>query len=178
MGASQWSYIVPYQENVLEAFKGLQVRLFLSNDYYALQTESELKKYLDNEFAKPPSEQFGGYYPGIESEIEHQRRLHEYLNTPTPNDVVGQLRRLQTIWLKFDFCGTHSAIDIVEPDSLASFTQDEIVSLFGTPHPTRKQCEQGKHLSGLTFGRFEARYLYIYENHQPVEICFIGISGD
>ena len=80
--------------------------------------------------------------------------------------------------------GTHSALDIVGLSDTpmiccASPLDPEILTaLFGTTQPTREQVEAKETELNEPIERCEARYLIIYRDGMPSEICFSGNTGD
>ncbi|QDT89202.1 hypothetical protein Pan161_08290 [Gimesia algae] len=82
--------------------------------------------------------------------------------------------------------GTHSILDIQHisptPQSGAatSLSDEQLQTLFGTTQPTRamiQSAEQSGKLHELC-ERWHAVYLTVYEEGEPVEYVFVGVSGD
>lgn len=82
--------------------------------------------------------------------------------------------------------GTHSILDIQHisptPQSGAAtpLSDDQLQTLFGTTQPTRamlQSAEQSGKLHELCT-RWHAVYLTVFEEDEPVEYVFAGVSGD
>lgn len=81
--------------------------------------------------------------------------------------------------------GTHSVLDIFggisdEPQMFAASPLDKemLVELFGTTMPSREQVEEKDLELNEPIERWQARYLIIYRDGKPSEICFTGNTGD
>ncbi|WP_339734746.1 hypothetical protein [uncultured Gimesia sp.] len=82
--------------------------------------------------------------------------------------------------------GTHSILDIegVSPapelGAATPLSESQLQTLFGTTEPTKtmiQTAEQDGRLHALC-DRWQAVYLTVYEDGQPVEYVFAGVSGD
>ena len=56
MGASGWSYFVPYQSDVQSAFEALQIDVFQTRSYSSLWTKSEALQHLEKQISKVDDE--------------------------------------------------------------------------------------------------------------------------
>jgi len=82
--------------------------------------------------------------------------------------------------------GTHSILDIdgvspaPQPGAATPLSETQLQTLFGTTQPTKamiQSAEQDGKLYDLC-DRWQAVYLTVYEEGQPVEYVFAGVSGD
>ncbi|QDT26908.1 hypothetical protein Enr10x_22200 [Gimesia panareensis] len=82
--------------------------------------------------------------------------------------------------------GTHSLLDIdhlsptPEPGAATPLSEEDLQTLFGTTTPTKSQVEavvaEGKLHERCA--RWQAVYFAVYEEGEPVELVFVGVSGD
>ncbi len=82
--------------------------------------------------------------------------------------------------------GPHLMLDIdcvspaPQPGAATPLSEIQLQTLFGTTQPTKamiQSAEQDGRLNDLC-KRWQAVYLTVYEEGQPVEYVFIGVSGD
>ena len=160
MGASGWSYFIPYQEDITQALHDLRERVFQAGDYYKpLEWYAELRSR------------------DIITQEEYQEKILEINSQPVPNNIdeLVELRGEE---------GTHSIIDIERVSSLAfpgtisPLSNDEYLEIFGTQRPSHSLVEEKEETLQSFHGPFCGIYVYIYENEKPVEILITGYSGD
>jgi hypothetical protein len=172
MGASCWSYFVPYQDDIEEALQALRDKVFRAGDYYrpdrnpfAQENLALAKKQLAE--GRITQDEFDGLREEMELEGEHEPQTMEELLELCAEDM------------------THSIIDIecVSEDSDDLFTVsplslEEQHALWGTAQPTREL------LKGVESRRWELRgrgygvFAIAYKDGKPDEICFAGVTGD
>jgi len=179
MGASGWSYFVPYQEDVQAALHALHESVFAEGKYYLrhpfwLDTGDE--KYLS------------WIYQVYTDEKERNRALNQQ------RAILEELRSLgnkpSTIeelmrWNGED--GTHSIIDISKlvttPEESSAFnfaplSEKQLIETLGTTKPSHKQIEENESELANLRQRYEGTYIVVYKDNQPDEIFFTGYSGD
>jgi hypothetical protein len=160
MGASGWSYFVPYQEDIAQALHDLRERVFQAGEYYKP----------DEWYAELRSR-------GIITEEEYQDNILE-INSQSVPDNIDELVELRGEE------GTHSIIDIegvstsAFPGTISPLSNDEYLELFGTQRPSHSLVEEKEEALQSIHGPFCGTYIYIYEKEKPVEIFITGISGD
>lgn len=178
MGASGWSYFVPYQPDISQALQDLREKVFEEGDYFSVgdlfdMVQEDLKSEL--EFYKQDN-------PEIYDEmLKNVQPLLEIDATQPPKTIEEVLLRNQPD-------GTHSILDVdritMQPDfmSVSPLPKKIILELFGTDKPTREMVETLERSDpGRICGsceRWQGIYLIIYQNGKATEIFFSGISGD
>jgi hypothetical protein len=169
MGASDWIYFAPYQEDIEKALQELRQQVFEIGDYYRIEPVDVTPEYLAS---MPP-----GATDYMNDWIEHQK---SYIPPTT-------IRELQN-W-NADL-GTHSILDIehtsAKPEigTVAPLEPGQLTEFFGTTQPTRMIIESrilefSNYLSNtLDRTRYIGTYVIVYKGDRPDEIFFIGYSGD
>ena len=82
--------------------------------------------------------------------------------------------------------GTHSILDIqrtaLTPDFGVAWPApaDVVQRVYGSERPTRSEVEAhaGKISETLELERWQAVYVFVYDQGRPAEIYFEGVSGD
>jgi len=175
MGASSWSYFVPYQTDIFKALQELREAVFQKGEYY--QRDPYWKDMTFEDFLPPD--------PSLseEDKADYLAEFQELQALPEPTSIETLIQ-----WNAED--GTHSIIDIrqVAPTSsfeaVAPLSSEELRMFFGTDKPTReiiasKETDLPKFLQ-QEIGRYrgEGTYIIVYKNGEPDEIYFVGYSGD
>lgn len=176
MGASGWSYFVPFQEDVSEALKSLRWEVFRSGEFMKPSTGHPLPPFKD--FVPPDPDIWE-----VPEELENWKAMYEQAKSqhaqqssaPTsPDEALAQ----------GDTEGTHSIIDIVSISSTTSrgesgtLTPETLLELFGSTNPTRAMLEAANAELQVLRGRWMCTYIFAYEGETPTEIFFTGFSGD
>jgi hypothetical protein len=163
MGASGWSYFVPYQADINQALQELRQQTFDSGRYYK------------------PAE----FYERISSVQPDE--LRAYLD-----DKVNALRALakprtiDELVAQNGEDGTHSIIDItgisLEPGfgTASPLAEQQLLDLFGTLQPSQAMIIQqlSPDMLPKLRRRWQALYIITFDAGQPQEIFFCGFSGD
>ncbi len=160
MGASGWSYFVPYRADVREALQELRTKVFHAGEYYK------------------PAEWY---------RLLHDRRviddfqLRELLKKLDPEPKPSTMEEL--IELRMEE-GTHSIIDITEvsetggENTISALTPSEYANILGTEKPEHLLVAQKASELQTLRGRWQGVYVVIYKDGLPEEIFFTGYSGD
>lgn len=206
MGASGWSYFVPYQPDINQALQELRQRIFEAASYYQMW--------------QPPDQQRAAWARLLARDPEYAQTLAEAYNDqygeppPSQADLIESLLRgsgreqpPQTIedLIKYNGeAGTHSILDIQrvvdsthtvmtlapgEPErfveattfgAVSPLSDSQLVEIFGTIQPTHELVEQWDQTDGYSqyCGRWSGIYLIVYNDGSPDEIYFAGFSGD
>ena len=190
MGATGWSYFVPYQKNINKALQVLRRQVFTEGQYQGpykptgeeLETAKLVLKTANSLLAarSPDPETTRKQldvllaFSGV---LERPRRTR-----PAPKTIKGLLKRCGEN-------GTHSILDIdrVSPTpalgAVTPLSQQQLLSIFGTEQPARSLVETWSAQidppdAEPLYGRWEGIYLIVYQDSQPHEIYFEGCSGD
>ncbi len=161
MGASGWTYFVPYQLDINKALQELRQREFEAGAYYR-----PLEIHLGLEEYGSLSEE------ALTARIEAAKKAE-----PRPPTIQDLLKANGE-------GGTHSIIDIEEisdvPDfgKAAQFTYQELLQLFNTDKPTHNMIEKSREMLEGFRRRWEGIYIVVYKDDRPDEIFFAGHSGD
>lgn len=166
MGASGWSYFVPYQADLNQALEELRQQSFINGDYYTqlnfltMMVESGVIQQMS---------------PADQAEIQSQ--LEELRLEPQPQSIEEVLERNETD-------GAHSILDITavadEPDFgvVQRLSDSDCEAIFGTPYPTHAMVELKKNELQTYNGRWSGVCVVVFEATRPAEIYFTGYSGD
>lgn len=175
MGASSWSYFVPYQADIFKALQELREEVFRKGEYYQ----------------RPP------YWKDMTFEESFPHDLD--LTEEDKADYLAEFQALQALpeptsietllqWNAED--GTHSIIDIkkITPTSdfgaAAPLSAEELKRIFGTEKPTREMIKTKEEdlvvflQEELGRSRWQGTYIVVYKGNEPVQIYFTGSSGD
>lgn len=191
MGGVDWSYVVPYQEDIAKALQALRQEVMNGGEYERLD---------DALYGLSEIESMG--ILTTEDEQERQSLLMEYsmqpLNVLIERVGIGGLReevqslinapKLSSLAeLEALLClsteGTKSILDIRSiasepgPGAAAALTSQELLRLFGTEKPTRNAIESNPGFLDA-IGRGEGVYIIAYQDDKPHEIFFAGYSYD
>ncbi|MDR3575703.1 MAG: hypothetical protein P4L50_17725 [Anaerolineaceae bacterium] len=165
MGGSGWSYFVPFQTDINQAFQELKESTFQNGEYF---TELEFLKG----FVEFMQEQLSP-----ESISQTQERIAQLQNQPSPSSIEELLQMNAEN-------GTHSIIDMEgiseTPDfgRITPFSPQDLIDLFGTEKPTREMAEEKLDEIGRRCKKWQGIYFTVFQNNLPSEILFIGVSGD
>lgn len=169
MGASGWSYFVPYQEDVRLALQQLKEQVFAEGDHYPIAWYQYLLSHPIN----------------TDDDPEYQEEFRAELRTFLENAEKNPPKSIEELLERNGLDGTHSILDMTEGISedfrwfsITRLPEESIVTIFGSDKPSRSQIEDRKKDLFLVLGRAYGLYLIAYENDQPSEIFFIGVSGD
>jgi hypothetical protein len=184
MGATGWSYFVPYQQDINAALEELKDKVFKQGQYeHPFDFErNEIEGQLDY---------LASVYGSLPEEIqEHTDQFLELARAAakqqrpkrTPKSIEQLLGQCGTE-------GTHSILDIERISStpgfgaIAPFPHEKLLELFGTEQPTRDMVEKWSARidspdAEPSYERWEGIYISVYKDGKPVEIYFEGCSGD
>lgn len=198
MGATGWTYFVPYEADVSAALQRLRQDVFARGDYVYGDdiTDEQVKAVLEK--ARPEME------PWMQKVEEEAAKLQEPFKTKyleMAERIKGEImgggsaprkpkRKPKTIEQALEFqaeSGTHSILDIVgitevpEFGHIHPFPPAKIVEHFGSQTPSHAEIEEA-HDSGsiedFVSERWEGIYVVAYRDGSPSEIFFAGCSGD
>lgn len=194
MGASptQWSYFVPYEEDVSEALRKLRQDVFARGDYICGLGDADYQVVDWQAMANAARELAES--PGITGEARQQQlaaverclNLHEKqsnrLNTSAEFAPYESIEEL----LEAEEYGTHSILDITSISSRAKrgaispIPSAELLDYFDTDKPTHEvivdRYEWGS-LDKFTTRAGRGIYIVVYRDDKPDEIFFAGSSG-
>lgn len=174
MGASSWSYFVPYQADIRKALMELRAEVFARGDYEAV-------------YIHPPEDAilfdaFDAWYSSWHGDIKPLRQLFDKVpGDPQPEPAPESIDQL------LELCGengTHSIIDMrdvsAEPDfgTVSPLDEEDLGQMFGTIWPTHEMAEAKLNELMDLSDRWVGTYLTLYKEKQPDEILFVGCSGD
>ena len=166
MTSTAWGYLVPYQEDIQQALNEIQQHVFQRGEFF---TElGDLLSFLRSNQSQNMSQQ----------KIEKiKARINVLEQEPIPVNIPALIQ-------KNGNTGTHSIIDMQgisdEPkeNHISPLTDEEIVNYFGHKQPTLTMLEQNNNNILSLCEHWQGRYLLVYENQKPIDIFFIGISGE
>ncbi len=161
MGASGWTYFVPFQEDIANALRELQEAVFNKGKYFK------------------PGAFYGAMFEQMPPKLKEMMApvIEEMQGRGEPQSIE-ELREMN------GEDGTHSILDMegvsATPDFgvLAPLEAGELLDLFGTDKPTRSMIEERAEAVLERRDRWEGTYVIAYKEGVPSEIFFAGFSGD
>jgi len=165
MGASGWTYFVPYKSDIAKALNGLREQVFQSSKYY--QREAFWQEMNEDDYSNEDEDI-------REDSINWLRRM-KAMKEPTKIEEL-------ILWNEEE--GTHSIIDITEISPTPEFGKaapldaQQLMNLFNTENPSRSMVEQKVNEIAQLREGWEATYIIVYENGLPDQIFFTGYTGD
>jgi hypothetical protein len=180
MGASGWSYIVPYLSDIQKAFEALQAEVYQSRDYSSLWTRSEAIQHYKDQLSNV-EKYYEDEYTREELIEDLNTRIDRLNSLPEPTSLSEHIDELRAVNAEE---GTHSILDMrgiaEEPNYMrvAPLNAAELESLFGTIRPSKETVEQQEELL-MGFRRtWMGTYIILFQDDKPHEIMFVGASGD
>jgi len=198
MGASGWSYFVPYEADVSAALQRLREDVFTRGDYVygsgladderkaiLEQMRPELDPWLKKvrEQASTMQEPMKTLYLETMSQIKGEI-MGEIVPSQKPKQKPKTIEKLLKIQAE---SGTHSILDIVgispKPKfgAISPFPQNRLGDFFDSETPSHAQIEE-VHESGsleeFVSERWQGIYIVAYHKSSPSELFFAGCSGD
>ncbi|MEU7867374.1 hypothetical protein [Dactylosporangium sp. NPDC049140] len=181
MGASGWHARVSYQNDVRAALQQARWDAYRRGAFYRESPNEQARALGEEEYvawgiadikASVPPELAGLEWSGDQHRTEW--RAAQVVVTGPDSLVDAQ-----------PFSGTHSVIDMTgvadEPGHtmVAPAPREYLMELFGTTQPTVAAVEAAIEAHAMHgFGRWHGMYLFGYADRKPVEIFFVGRSGD
>ena len=198
MGATGWSYFVPYEADVSAALQRLREDVFNRGDYIYGDENTGDQQEAILETVRPEVE------PWVKRIREEAAKLQEPLRTlylqaaenfkeevmrgsPAPRKPTGQAKTIEEALEAQAESGTHSILDIAGVSSKPAFGHvrlfppEKLVEFFGSHTPSHAQIEEAYDFGSLedfVSERWEGIYIIAYRDGSPSEIFFAGCSGD
>ena len=198
MGATGWSYFVPYQADVSAALQRLREDVFRRGDYIC---DNDVT---DNEREAPLEKVLREVEPWLQRLREEAAKLQEpsrtlYLQAAenakadilgggtAPRKPKGKPKTIEEALEVQAESGTHSILDIIGVSSgpafghIRPFPPEKLVEFFGSQTPSHAEIEEAHDFGSLedfVSERWEGIYIIAYRDGSPSEIFFAGCSGD
>jgi hypothetical protein len=198
MGATGWSYFVPYEADVSAALQRLREDVFARGDYIYGDGLSDEQRKAILEQARPEME------PWMQKVREEAAKLEEPFRTlylqgaekikgqimgdaPTPQKPKRKPKTIERLLELQAESGTHSILDIasVSPEpqfgAVSPFPPSRLVEFFGSETPSHAEIEEALDSGSLeefVSERWQGIYIIAYRDASPSEIFFAGCSGD
>jgi len=196
MGATGWSYFVPYEADISAALQRLREDVFARGDYEygdGVLTDDQRKAYLEmlppdwrqkvKEEAEKLEEPMKGLY--LKAVEMHSRALSGSSSASRkPKRKPKTIKKLLELQAE---SGTHSILDIdgvsSEPkfNTISPFPRAKLVECFRSETPGRAEIEEAYgsgSLEEFVSERWQGIYIIAYRDGSPSEIFFAGCSGD
>jgi hypothetical protein len=167
MGASGWTYFVPYQADIPKALQQLREEVFHRGAYFkpaqfygSLLDDQQVLQELS-----PEVREF------LIADVKKRRSQSEPSSIEELIEMNGE-------------SGTHSILDIEEVSSAPAFgvvaplTNRQSAEIFGTDKPTRSMVKEKLLEIQSLRSTWQGTYIVLYKDGIPDEILFIGSSGD
>ncbi len=198
MGASGWSYFVPYEADIETALQRLRKDVFDRGEYvYGTDiTEDQLDALLKDarvemdewkrragETARTLPEPLRTYYRQGAEEVE-ERIMSGRFPHAGPKIMPKTIEQLLEFQAEE---GTHSILDIVgiskesQFGNISPFPRAELIEYFGSETPSHAEIQaayDSGSLEDFVHERWQGIYLIAYQDGVPSEIFFAGCSGD
>jgi len=198
MGATGWTYFVPYEADISAALQRLREDVFARGDYVYGDnlTDQQIKAILEK--TRP---EMDPWMQEVRKQAEtlpepirtvYLQKAESFKRSIMSGDLPPKKRKpkSKTIEAVLEFqaeSGTHSILDIVgispEPQfrHISPLPREKLAELFGSATPTHAEIETA-HDSGsledFVSERWEGIYVVAYHEGLPSEIFFAGCSGD
>lgn len=198
MGASGWSYFVPYEADISAALRRLREDIFARGDYLFGDGVTEEARKAILEKVRPELD------PWMQKVSEEAAKLQEPFRTkylegaegikkeimgggsasPKPKRKPKTIEKLRKSQAE---SGTHSILDIVSISSdpqfgaINPFPRAKLVEFFGSETPSHEGIEEAHDSGSLeeyVSERWQGIYIIAYRDGSPSEIFFAGCSGD
>jgi hypothetical protein len=199
MGASGWSYFVPYEADISAALQRLREDVFARGDYVygSGVTEEQEKEAMAH--LVPHTEQWiadlikRSEDPAVS---EFDRSLSKHAAEQLGQKLIAMLKprkrpekpkSIDELLEAQAESGTHSILDIVcvsprrKFGAIRPFPSAKVLELFGTETPSHAQIEEAYEFGSLEeylSERWEGIYIVAHRDGKPDEIFFAGCSGD
>ncbi|MET7394052.1 hypothetical protein ABZS66_11205 [Dactylosporangium sp. NPDC005572] len=176
MGASSWTWQVPYEPDIAAALQRARQEAYDQGEFYRQPPNEQAHSMTEEEyvaaelaFMRASMAEAFGYDVGEPD--DGMARLSWYAAHVDVRDPDSLLESQP-------FSGTHSVIDVT-PSTISPVPDDELLDLFGTPHPSPEAVEAA--LADRTLDghqRDHGRYVVTYTDGTAATIVFLGYSGD
>jgi hypothetical protein len=151
VGASEWWYVVPYQDDLDEALDALRRRVFA-----------------DGDFISPVD--FGLPAPESVDDLAYQEMYEEFMGTNGTHSILDIARGV-----------VRPGYDHGSEGTIWRLTDEESQRVFGSARPSRADFDVAdrRALQDLVTGRrWTGRAVVLWTGDNPDEIAFWGYSGD
>jgi hypothetical protein len=185
MGASGWSYFVPYQKDINRALQDLKDEVFKRGQYekpfeFDVNELERQREFLASIYRTLPEgllrEQSMRFLDLAGAAAKHQRPRRK------PKTIKQLLEQSEEN-------GTHSILDIERVADTKAFgavvplSKQQLLEFFGTEQPGREALEKWSRRVDLPeaeplYERWEGIYVIVYKDSAADEIYFEGCSGD
>lgn len=197
MGATGWSYFVPYEADASAALKRLREDVFARGDYVfgdglseeqveegmtRMRPELEAAAKEMAAKAEDPS-QPEHVRAALKEFATRMREMGNYKARPRPS----QPKTIEALLEQQAENGTHSILDVIEisPEpkfgAITPFPRAQLVEFFGTEKPSHEQIEEAYEsgsIEEIASERWQGICITAFRNDSPSEIFFAGCSGD
>ena len=184
MGATGWSYFVPYQQNINTVLQELKDDVFVQGQY-------EQPFNLDQNEVESQLNFLSSVYQSLPDEI--RKHTNQFLELGQASGKQQRLRQTpKNIKQLLEQCGTegtHSILDIEKVSSILVFgavaplSNLQLMDIFNTEQPTHDMVEKWSTRIDPSdaeplYECWEGIYIIVYKDSIPDEIYFEGCSGD
>lgn len=198
MGATGWSYFVPYEVDASAALRRLREDVFARGDYIWGDGLSDEQRKAILEQARPEME------PWMRKVREEAAKLEEpfrplYLqgaekirgqilgDAPVPQKPKRKPKTIEQLLELQAESGTHSILDIAsispEPQNgaISPFPRSRLIEFFCSETPSHADIEEAHDsgsLEAFVSERWQGIYVIAYRDASPAEMFFAGCSGE
>lgn len=194
MGATGWSYFVPYEADIPAALQRLREDVFRRGDFQygdPVVTEEQRKAFLEHMppdwLQKVRKQAESLEEPMKAAYLQQAERMRDTLVGGTPAPRKRKPKTIERLLELQGESGTHSILDInsispkPESGTVSPLPKTKLIELLGSEQPTHDQIERASSAGALeefTSERWQGIYVVAYDDGSPSEIFFAGCSGD
>lgn len=176
MGASGWSYFVPYQRDIQKALDGLRERVFQSGDYFDGRPGAKRRYTTIDALLRAKAEDGTHSILDVRT-ISDTSKQNDVLEGVDRRDLMLKMQNLMAKdpagFMRWAAREEHLSIGIVYP-----LSDEQLVKTLGSLQPERRAVALAASTIGSSCSRGSGRYVVVYRDGAPDEIFFAGVSGD
>jgi hypothetical protein len=199
MGASGWSYFVPYEDDIQLALNKLREAVFRSGNY-PVRPAFQAGDMTFDDFVPPDAteeerEEFREQYGDWQQEVQPESfasidellnwngeegthsilDVHTVITTPLEHPTIELWER--AAGRKLDM---QRMIELLREriGKVYPLSEKQLFTLFGTVQPTHEMVAKSLYQLQDLRDRGVGLYVIVYKNDLPTEILFAGYSGD
>ncbi len=176
MGASGWSYFVPYQRDIQKALDELRERVFQSGDYFGGRPGAK-RRYATIDALLRAKAEDGTHSILDVREISDTSKQNDALEGVDRRDLMLKMQNLMAKDLA-GFMRWAAREEFLSIGLVFPLSDEQLVKTLGSLKPERRAVELASNTIGSSCSRGSGRYVVVYRDGAPDEIFFAGVSGD
>ncbi|EEF57887.1 hypothetical protein Cflav_PD0837 [Pedosphaera parvula Ellin514] len=198
MGATGWSYFVPYEADITTALQRLRQDVFVRGDYIYRDGLTPEDRQASIERIRPALGPWVQRCREIAADLPEPKRAQyiemaeqaerELLKSGMDTSQSEQKpQSIEELLQRQAANGTHSVLDMVglspKPKfgAISPFPRAKLIELFDSETPNHAEIEEAYESGSLekyVSRRWQGIYIIVYRDGSPDELFFAGCSGD